>query len=458
MPIHEPGLVTVIGRRGTAGADRAREMLERNDVPRRWLDLDRDPLAPLIDAESLTGSGLPLILFPDGTRLEGPEEYAEPSPGSGDISVEFSRRTAGSAAESQEAERRYLETARWRAKLAEGAGLPTRPRRDLYDVLILGAGPAGLTAAVYAASEGLTTLVVERNAPGGQAATSSRIENYPGFPDGVGGEELAESAYEQAQRLGAEFAIGVEVESAQPKGNVVELSLTSGARFDVRSGLIATGVDYRRLDAPGIEDFVGRGVHYGSATGAAPTYRDRDLVIVGGANSAAQAALHLAEHANRVAMVVRADSLYKGTSAYLCKRIEAHERISVRTETTLDRAEGGRWLERVVVSGPEGEETLDTDAMFVLIGGAPLTAGVTGWLRTDERGYFMTGPDLHAEADRSWWPLARDPLFLEASQPGIFVAGDVRHGSIKRVASAVGEGAMAISLVHTFLDDLNADQ
>lgn len=458
MPIHEPSLVTVVGRRGALEVDRAREMLERNDVPHRWVDLDRDPLAPLLDPDSLSGARLPLVLFADGSRLEGPEDYAEPSPGSGDISVEFSQRAGGSTSDSPEAERRYLDTARWRAILADSAGLPTRPRRELYDVVILGAGPAGLTAAVYAASEGLATLVVERNAPGGQAATSSRIENYPGFPDGVGGEELAESAYEQAQRLGAEFVIGVEVESARPKGMVVELSLTSGGRFDARSGVIATGVDYRRLDAPGMEDFVGRGVHYGSATGAAPTYRDRDLVIVGGANSAAQAALHLAEYANRVAMVVRADSLYKGTSAYLCERIEAHERISVRTGTTLERAEGGKWLERVVVSGPEGEKTLDADAVFVLIGGAPLTAGVTGWLRTDERGYFMTGPDLHAEADRSWWPLARDPLFLEASQPGIFVAGDVRRGSIKRVASAVGEGATAIALAHSYLDEVDAEQ
>ncbi len=391
------------------------------------------------------------MLFPDGTRLEGPADYAEPAPGRGDISVEFSE--PGVPVPSPELER-YLESSRWRARLAEGAGLPTRPRREHYDVVVVGAGPAGLTAAVYAASEGLTTLVVERNAPGGQAATSSMIENYPGFPEGVGGEDLAESTYEQAQRLGAEFVIGVEVESAVPRGDVVEIRLTNGERFSARSGVLATGVDYRRLDAPGMEEFVGRGVHYGSATGAAPTYRDRDLVIVGGANSAAQAALHLAESANRVTMLIRGDSIYRGTSAYLCQRVEANERIAVHTETTLTRAEGGGWLERVVVSGPRGELSLDADAVFVLIGGAPLTAGVAGWLRTDERGYFMTGPDLHAEADRSGWPLARDPLFLESSRPGVFVAGDVRHGSIKRVASAVGEGAMAISLVHTFLEDL----
>ena len=295
MPIHEPQEVTVVGRRGTLAVDRAREMLERNDVKHRWVDLDRDPVAPLLDPDSLSGTRLPLILFPDGSRLPGPEDYAEPTPGSGDVLVEFTERSTGSTAGDSPDVQRYLATMRWRASLAEGAGLPTRPRREHYDVMVLGAGPAGLTAAVYAASEGLATLVVERNAPGGQAATSSIIENYPGFPEGVGGEDLAQGTYEQAKRLGAEFVVGVEVESTEPRGDLVEIRLTNGAQFSTRSGVLATGVDYRRLDAPGVDDFVGRGVHYGSATGAAPTYRERDLVIVGGANSAAQAALHLAD-------------------------------------------------------------------------------------------------------------------------------------------------------------------
>jgi thioredoxin reductase (NADPH) len=306
--------------------------------------------------------------------------------------------------------------------------------------VIVGAGPAGLTAAVYAPSEGLRCLVVERQAPGGQAGTSSRIENYPGFSEGVSGGELADCTYHQARRLGAEFVIGVEIESAQPEPDrTVRVNLTSGSAVSARTGVIATGVAYRQLDRPGVEDFLGRGVHYGASTEGAPGYRDRPVVVVGGANSAGQAALHLAGYARDVTMVVRGKSLAEKTSSYLVERIEAHDRITVRTRSAIARAEGRASLERVVVAGPDGDEVLDANGLFVLIGGAPLTAGVGDWLRCDEQGYFMTGPDLRVAADRTWWPLDRDPLFLESGQPGLFVAGDVRHGSIKRVASAVGE-------------------
>jgi thioredoxin reductase (NADPH) len=425
---------TIVGRRSTPGADAARDLLTRNEVPHRWIDLDRDPLS---------AGRLPLVLFPDGTQLEGPEDYAELMSG----------RTEGVPRE------RYLASARWRAELAAGAGLPTTPRDELYDVVIVGAGPAGLTAAVYAASEGLRTLVCERHAPGGQAGTSSRIENYPGFPDGVGGAELAAGTYQQACRLGAEFLVGVEIESAHPESDqIIDITLTSGSELRGRSGVIATGVAYRQLNAPGVEQFVGRGVHYGSATDAAPTYAGGHVIVVGGANSAGQAALHLATHAKHVTMLVRGESLDRAMSRYLVDRIEAHERITVRTGTQVSRAEGGDWLERVVVAGPDGEQSLEAGGMFVLIGGEPLTAGVEDWLRCDAGGYLMTGPELHAEADRSWWPLARDPLFLESSQPGLFVAGDVRHGSIKRVASAVGEGATSIALVHSYLATLDGDR
>jgi thioredoxin reductase (NADPH) len=437
MPIESPAVVTVIGRRGPAEVDRALEILRRNGVDHRWIDLDRDPLAPLLDARELEDVRLPLIVFSDGTRLEALEDYTEPLPGADDSLMG-----------------RYVESSRWRATLAERAGLPTRPRRDVYDVVIVGAGPAGLTAAVYAESEGLETLVVERNAPGGQAATSSRIENYPGFAEGVSGSDLAETTYDQAMRLGTEFLIGAEINRAEPRGDGVDVELVNGERFRARTGVLATGVDYRRLDAPGVEDLVGLGLHYGSATGAASAYQGRDVVIVGGANSAAQAALDLADHAREVTMLVRAESLYKGTSAYLCERIDGHDGITVLTRTTLARAEGDGWLERVVASGPDGERVIEASACYVMIGGEPLTAGVPDLLRTDERGYFLTGPDIVALPDRGGWPLERDPLFLESSVPGLFVAGDVRHGSIKRVASAVGEGAMAVSLVHTYLDDL----
>jgi thioredoxin reductase (NADPH) len=434
---------TIVGRRSTPGADAARDLLSRNDVPHRWVDLDRDPLVPLLETESLSDGRLPLVLFPDGTQLEGPEDYTELVSG----------RAEGVPRE------RYLASAHWRAKLAARAGLPTAPSNEVYDVVIVGAGPAGLTAALYAASEGLRTLVCERHAPGGQAGTSSRIENYPGFPDGIGGAELAAGTYQQARRLGAEFLIGVEIESAHPESDqIIDITLTSGAQLRGRSGVIATGVAYRQLNAPGVERFVGQGVHYGSATDAAPTYAGGHVIVVGGANSAGQAALHLATHAQHVTMLVRGESLARATSRYLVERIEAHERIMVRTSTHVDRAEGGDWLERVVVAGPDGKESLEAGGMFVLIGGEPLTAGVEDWLRRDAGGYLMTGSELYAAADRSWWPLTRDPLFLESSQPGLFVAGDVRHGSIKRVASAVGEGATSISLVHSYLATLDADR
>jgi thioredoxin reductase (NADPH) len=427
---------TIVGRRSTPGVGAARELLRRNEVPHRWVDLDRDPLVPLLETESLSAGRLPLVLFPDGTRLEGPEEYTE----------QVSGRTEDVSRE------RYLASAHWRAELAARAGLPTTPSHEVYDVVVVGAGPAGLTAAVYAASEGLRTLVCERNAPGGQAGTSSRIENYPGFPDGVGGAELAAGTYRQARRLGAEFLIGVEIESAHPESDqIIDLMLTSGSKLRGRSGVIATGVAYRQLNAPGVEQFVGRGVHYGSATDAAPRYSGGHVVVVGGANSAGQAALHVAAYAKRVTMLVRGESLAQAMSRYLVDRIEAHERITVRTSSQVSRAEGGDWLENVVVAGPDGDASLEAGGMFVLIGGEPLTAGVEDWLRCDAGGYLMTGAALYAEADRSWWPLARDPLFLESSQPGLFIAGDVRHGSIKRVASAVGEGATSIALVHSYL-------
>lgn len=435
--------VTLFGRRGQVAGETARDFLERNEVPLRWVDLDLDPLAALLSDEQIETAIQPIAMFADGSRLETPPNYAEPTPG----------RLDPARADD------YLASALWRTELASRAGLPTRPRHDDYDLLILGAGPAGLTAAVYAASEGQRTLLVELHAPGGQAGTSSRIENYPGFPDGVSGVELADSAHRQAKRLGAEFLIGVLVVHARPQADKsVEVELSSGSTIRARSGLIATGVAYRRLDIPGLEQLIGRGVSYGSPSGEAVGLAGRRVAVVGGANSAGQAALHLARHAARLTLLVRGDSLDRGMSRYLVDRIERHERIAVRTGTEVVGGHGGEWLESVAIEGPEGEQTLPTDALFVLIGAEPLTAGVEGWLRRDDRGYFMTGADLLKSSDRSWWPLERDPFFLESSEPGLFVAGDVRHGSIKRVASAVGEGAMAASLIHSYLAGLDENR
>jgi thioredoxin reductase (NADPH) len=431
------GPLSLIGHRGSPATEAARRLLDRNGVAFRFIALGEDPLGALLRADALASRQLPLVLFPDGTYLEGPAQYAEPAPG---------RLDRGQW-------RLFAASAQWRTELARRAGLATRPRHDSYDVFILGAGPAGLTAAMYAASEGLRTLVVEQQAPGGQAGTSARIENYLGFPHGISGAELAASAYEQAVRRGAEFLVGVSLRNLRHQHDwaSVEVELTGGSTIQARSSVTATGVEYRRLDAAGVDELLGRGVTYGSAPGDAPGYEGKQVVIVGGGNSAGQAALHLAGYAEQVTMLVRADTLATSMSRYLEERIAAHRRITVLTGTRLLRACGDARLEAVVVRAPDGEVTLPAYGLFVIVGGVPLTAGIDKWLRCDEGGYLMTGPDLVASDRARWWPLDRDPLLLESSHPGAFIAGDVRHGSVKRVASAVGEGAMAVALVHTFL-------
>jgi thioredoxin reductase (NADPH) len=426
--------VTLIGRGGDA-ADSARDFLARNGVELRWIDLDHDPLGAMLPDEELRAASLPLAIFADGSRLEAPRTYIERTAG-----LDFA--TAQQARES-----RY-----WQADLARRAGLPAHPAHDLYDVLIVGAGPAGLTAAVYAASEGLRTLIVEIHVPGGQAGTSSRIENYPGFPDGISGGELAARTYRQARRLGAEFLIGAGGLSASSGADgIFEVELASRTSVRARSLVVAFGVNYRRLEAPGVEELVGRGIHYGAAPGEAPAYRDRRVMVVGAANSAGQAAINLASYAAEVTLLVRGDSLERKMSRYLIDQIAEHDRIAVLTETTVSEARGGDVLQEVVLRGPSGESTAPADGMFVFIGAAPLTAPLREWLRLDDRGYVLTGRDLVQAEGRSGWQLDRDPFHLETSQPGVFAAGDLRHGSIKRVASAVGEGAMAASLVHSYL-------
>lgn len=444
------GPTYLVGPAATPGVPDLRQFLSRNGVPFQWVDADHDPLVSFLAAgpSRLEAVRLPLVVFGDGTTLEGPARYMRT------LYVEATR-GVDSPAVSADDRRAHVETAQFKHEVATRVGLRTRPEHELYDLMIVGAGPAGLTAALYAASEGLQTLVVEAIAPGGQAGTSARIENYPGFPEGISGAELAARVHAQALRFGAEVLVGAELVTAAPANDgTVEVTLTGGATVRTRSGITATGVDYRRLNAPGVDELVGAGVHYGSAPSEAPACRDRDVIVVGSANSAGQAALHLAQYARRVTVVCRADSLAQRMSRYLVDRIEAHPRIEVRSRSDILAARGDRTLETVVIGDANRGEQLErrADAMFVLIGAEPITPGVEGWLRRDEHGFLMTGPDLLTDGARSrWWPLERDPLFLEASHPGIFIAGDVRHGSIKRVASAVGEGAMAVALVHRYL-------
>jgi thioredoxin reductase (NADPH) len=446
------GSVYLIGRATTPGAAETRQFLSRNGVAFRWVDVDDDPLVRLlVGDDAVEGLRFPSVLFPDGSILEGPPRF---------MRARFVPATQHGAlpavpADDQQA---YLETKVFKHELATRVGLPTHPRHELYDVAILGAGPAGLTAALYAASEGLRTLVVEALAPGGQAGTSGRIENYPGFPNGISGAELAASVHAQADRLGAEILVGAELVRAMPgEAGRLEFELTGGRTVAARAAIAANGIHYRRLEAPGVDDLIGAGVHYGSSPSEAALCRNCDVVVVGGANSAGQAALQLADVARSVTVVCRAGSLGESMSRYLVDRIEAHDRIEVRHRAEVVEARGDERLSSVAIRDEERGEDVDVtaDALFVMIGGHPLTAGVEGWLRRDEHGFLVTGADLSDCSGKPAWPLSRAPLFLESSQPGLFVAGDVRHGSVKRVASAVGEGAMAIALVHRFLADID---
>ncbi len=448
MTVVRDSTTYLLGRASTPGVPETRQFLSRNGVAFQWVDVDADPLVGLLGGRAeLEGRRYPMALFADGSTLDGPERFM------------LSRYVRGTPAGTAppvppEDERAYAETARFKQQLAERVGLPCRPTSESYDVVVVGAGPAGLTTAVYCASEGLSTIVVEAIAAGGQAGTSARIENYPGFPQGISGAELAAGIHTQAARLGAEILIGAELVTAAPtERGTFSIELTCGSQIEVRTGVAATGVDYRRLESPGVEKYVGAGIHYGSAPGEAVRLEGRDVVIVGGGNSAGQAALHMADHAQAVTVVVRGPSLGRGMSNYLVERIHDHPRIAVRTSTRVVEAQGDSRLRSVILRGEDrdGLEELPADAMFLLIGARPFTLGVEGWLRRDEHGFLLTGQDVVADDRDTWWKLDRDPYPLESSQPGVFVAGDLRHGSIKRVASAVGEGAMAASLIHRYL-------
>jgi thioredoxin reductase (NADPH) len=406
----EAGGVRVIGYRFSKDTHDLRDFLARNRVPGRWLDVERDGEArELLTVAGVPDERLPVALLEDGSVLERPTVL----------------------------------------ELAERLGVAGRPTSDHYDLVIVGGGPAGLGAAVYGASEGLRTIMVESEAPGGQAGQSSRIENYLGFPAGLSGSDLARRATDQARRLGAELltvsdAVGLRAEGA---GRIVELS--GGVQLSANCVLVASGVSYRKMDAPGLAELTGAGVYYGAALTEARACADQHVVVIGGANSAGQAAVYFSGYADRVSMLVRGDSLAKSMSHYLIEQIAALENVEVLTRTQAIAAEGekGR-LARLRLRGPEGEErSVDADACFIFIGAAPRTEWLDGVVARDAHGFILAGQEARAHG----WPLAREPYTLETSVPGVFVAGDVRARSIKRVASAVGEGSMAVSLIHEYL-------
>jgi thioredoxin reductase (NADPH) len=405
----DAGGVRVIGHRFSKESHDLRDFLARNRVPARWFDVERDGEArELLTIAGVDEARLPVALLEDGSVLEKPSQL----------------------------------------EMAERLGIAVQPAQEHYDLVIVGGGPAGLAAAVYGGSEGLHTVLVEREAPGGQAGQSSRIENYLGFPAGLSGSDLARRATDQARRLGAELLTVQDVAKLRVEGAGRLVDLTGGGTLSANTVLVATGVSYRQMDAPGFSDFTGAGVYYGAAMTEARSCADQHVVIIGGANSAGQAAVYFSGYASQVTMLVRGPSLTRSMSHYLIEQLAALPNVCVRTGTQAISASGDGRLREIRIKGPDGESALDdVDACFVFIGAAPRTGWLEGVLARDERGFVLAGPEVRDHG----WPLGRDPYVLETSVPGVFVAGDVRARSIKRVASAVGEGSMAVSLIHEYL-------
>ena len=402
----------VIGHRWSPLDHQVRDFLSRNHIPYLWLNPENsgDALAALHEA-GLDDAKLPVVLFPDGASLVQPSQ----------------------------------------TELASKVGLSVQAAEEFYDVIVIGAGPAGLAAGVYGASEGLRTLIIERDAPGGQAGSSSRIENYLGFPAGLSGADLARRAFAQASRFGAEFltqrATDICVDNQY---RVVQLA--DGRKVGCHVCLLCMGVSYRKLDVPGVERLGGAGVYYGAAMTEAISCTNGDVYIVGGANSAGQAAMHFAKFAVKVHMIVRADSLEKSMSRYLIDQIQATPNIHVETYTEILEACGEESLASVRLKTQHGEQAREAIALFIFIGAEPKTDWLPASILRDSKGFLLSGPDLKVDnklpAD---WKLDREPYLLETSVPGVLVAGDLRHGSVKRCASAVGEGSIAIQFAHQYL-------
>jgi thioredoxin reductase (NADPH) len=408
--------IRIAGARFSPQSYAVREFLSRNQVPYQWIDIDEDPsMRDLIAAFPDGLARLPVVLFPDGTYLSAPSNL----------------------------------------ELAEKIGLQTEARRPFYDVAVIGGGPAGLANALYAASEGMRVVLIEKSGPGGQAGTSSRIENYLGFPNGITGADLAQRASAQARRFGAEILTAQTVIGIRREDPYRIVQLADGNEISAYTVVITTGMAVRTLDVPGIEPLNGLGVYYGVALSEAAAYRGHDICIVGGANSAGQAALFFSRYARTVTLLIRAAGLSPAMSHYLVQRIDMTEGIRVITRVEVAAVGGNGHLERVTLKNLDTAEecTLDSSAMFICIGTAPHSDMVAGLLERNEKGFILTGPDLpRVNGKPHGWTLERDPFLFETNVPGIFAAGDVRAGANRRVAAAVGEGSAAIYSIHQYLN------
>jgi thioredoxin reductase (NADPH) len=405
--------IRVIGLRWSPTDHTVRDFLSRNRIEYKWLDPGSMPEAvELLKEKGLDDAKLPVVLFGDGTALVQPTNM----------------------------------------ELAARIGLRTEAKEEFYDVVVVGAGPAGLAAGVYGASEGLRTLIVEPEAVGGQAGSSSRIENYLGFPQGLSGDELAKRAFLQANRLGAEF-LTQRVTCIRSENGYHLVKMSNGRELTSHVCLIATGVSYRKIDVPGADQFASAGVYYGAAKAEAMSCANEEVYLVGGANSAGQAAMHFSRYAAKVHMLVRGKSLTSSMSKYLIDQIAATPNIIVETSTEVVSMSGTDHLECLTLKTPAGEERRPANSIFIFIGAAPKTDWLPREIAVDDRGFILAGPDLKARAPGSW-KLDREPYLLESSVPGIFVAGDVRFNSVKRCASAVGEGSIAVQFMHQYLATL----
>ena len=404
--------IRVLGDRWSASAHSLREFLARNQVPYRWLDIEQDEGQVLAETEGLTAERLPAVFLESGEKLVQPSTL----------------------------------------ELARSAGLKTEADSEFYDLIIVGAGPAGLAAGVYGASEGLKVALLDSEAPGGQAGTSSRIENYLGFPAGLSGGDLARRGVSQARRFGVELITPQSVVAVELNGNYKVVTLANDSKISSHALVVATGVQYGRLDVLGMDELTGAGVYYGSSIAEAVSCTGEDVCTVGAGNSAGQAALYLAGYAKSVTMLVRGDSLEAKMSQYLVDRIHEAENIHVQLNTRVTGVRGTRNLETITMSCDGHSEEKPTTALFIFIGASPATGWLGDAVARDPGGFVYTGPDL----PESCWFLDRNPFLLETSAPGIFAAGDVRHGSVKRVASAVGEGSIAVQFIHQYLADVGA--